>query len=74
MQSVEGKRIAALVGVSTATSNQGMLVPLTGAGSTTVSAPVARLLKVNSSTKITIGGLEPYAAAQLTANANAGRD
>jgi len=29
------------------------------------SAPVARLLKVNSPTKITIGGLEPFSAAEL---------
>jgi hypothetical protein len=65
---------AALVAVSTAGSNQGMLIPVTGAGSATATAPVARLLKVNSSTKITIGGLTPYAAAQLTANSNAGRD
>jgi hypothetical protein len=65
---------AALVAVSTATANQGMLVPVTGAGSTTATAPVAKLLKVNSSTKITIGGLSPYAAAELTANTNAGRN
>jgi len=55
---------ANLVGVSTATSNQGMLVPWSS--STTISAPVARLLKVNSSTKLTIGGLSPYDAAMLT--------
>jgi hypothetical protein len=49
---------AALIGVSTATSNQGMLVPW--ASSTTISSPVARLLKVNSSTKLTIGGLPAF--------------
>jgi hypothetical protein len=56
---------AAFVGVSTATSNQGMLVPWSS--TTTVSAPVARLLKVCSSTKLVIGGLSPYDAAMLTA-------
>ena len=35
---------------------QGQLVPWSA--STSISSPVARLLKVNSSTKITIGGLE----------------
>jgi hypothetical protein len=65
---------AALVAVSTSGSNQGMLIPVTGAGSATATAPVAKLLKVNSSTKITIGGLSPYAAAELTANTNAGRN
>lgn len=54
-----------LVGVSTATANQGMLVPYSS--STTISAPVARLLKVNSSTKLTIGGLPAFTAAELTA-------
>jgi hypothetical protein len=54
---------ANLIGVSTATANQGMLVPWSS--STTISAPVARLLKVNSSTKLTIGGLSPYDAAML---------
>ena len=43
-----------------------------------ISAPVARLLKVNSSTKITIGGLEPYSAALLASTsasfAAVGRD
>lgn len=47
-----------LVAVSTATANQGMLVP-SDASSSGQTQPVARLLKVNSSTKITIGGLEP---------------
>jgi hypothetical protein len=42
---------------------QGQLVPW--AASTSVSAPVARLLKVNSSTKLTIGGLAPYDINQI---------
>lgn len=54
---------AALIGVSLSGSNQGMLVPWASSGS--VSAPVGRLLKVNSSTKLTIGGLTPYSAAEL---------
>jgi len=45
---------------------QGQLVPYV-AGITSMSAPVARLLKVNSSTKITIGGLPAFTAAELTA-------
>lgn len=53
---------AALVGVSLSGANQGMLVPWLSASG---SAPVARLLKVNSSTKLTIGGLTPYSAAEL---------
>jgi hypothetical protein len=60
---------AALVSVSTSGSNQGMLVPST-ASPTTQTQPVAKLLKVNSSTKLTIGGLSPYDAAQLTALKN----
>lgn len=56
---------ADLIGVSTATANQGMLVPWSS--STGISAPVARLLKVCSSTKLVIGGLSPYDAAMLTA-------
>lgn len=56
---------SALVAVSTSGSNQGMLVPATAGGTTTQTAPVARLLKVNSSTKITIGGLPAYTAADL---------
>jgi hypothetical protein len=56
---------------------QGQLVPYVPA-ITSMSAPVARLLKVNSSTKITIGGLQPYDAAMLAATsagfAIAGRD
>lgn len=56
-----------LVAVSTATANQGMLVPAAAGGSTTTTAPVARLLKVNSSTKITIGGLPAFTAADLAA-------
>lgn len=58
-----------LVGVSIgATSNQGMLVPWASSGS--ISAPVARLLKVNSSTKITIGGLPAYSQAELALGAS----
>lgn len=49
---------------------QGQLVPYVAAGSVSMTAPVAKLLKVNSSTKITIGGLAPYEAANLTANRN----
>ena len=55
-----------LVFASTTGSNQGMLVPSGGANAGAV--PVARLLKVNSSTKITIGGLPAYSAAELTAH------
>jgi hypothetical protein len=54
---------AALVGVSLAGSNQGMLIPWASSGN--VSAPVVRLLKVNSSTKLTIGGLGAYSPAEL---------
>ncbi len=54
-----------LIFVSASGSNQGMLVPAGGANAGTV--PIARLLKVNSSTKITIGGLPPYSAAELSA-------
>jgi hypothetical protein len=44
---------------ATETTKRGMLLP---AGATYASAvPVARLLKVNSATKITIGGLTPKA-------------
>lgn len=46
-------------------SNQGMLVPQGGTNAGSV--PIARLLKVNSSTKITIGGLPAFSAAELTA-------
>ena len=64
---------AALVGVSLSGSNQGMLIPWSS--STSVSAPVARLLKVNSSTKLTIGGLAAFSAAELAAlSAPVGRD
>jgi hypothetical protein len=49
---------AVLASVSTSGANQGMLVPA-DASSTTQTQPVARLLKVNSSTKLTIGGLVP---------------
>lgn len=63
---------SSIVGVSITGSNQGMLVPWVAAST---SAPVARLLKVNSSTKITIGGLSPYTATELAfASAPAGRD
>lgn len=55
---------AALVAVSTTGSNQGMLVPFNST-STGMTAPCARLLKVNSSTKITIGGLSPYDVNEL---------
>ncbi len=54
---------SALVGVSLSGANQGMLVPW--ASSTSISAPCARLLKVNSSTKLTIGGLSAFDAAEL---------
>lgn len=65
---------AALVAVSLSGSNQGMLIPWASSGN--VSAPVARLLKVNSSTKLTIGGLTPYSAAELAlvSSAVTGRD
>lgn len=53
-----------LVGVSLSGSNQGMLMPWSSSAS--ISAPMARLLKVNSSTKLTIGGLPSYSAAELT--------
>jgi hypothetical protein len=48
---------------------QGQLVPWVGAGNTSISSPIARLLKVNSSTKITIGGLSPLDFAVSTAAA-----
>jgi hypothetical protein len=53
----DGTEVLLYVGCEAAgpTSNQGKLVP-TAAATKTV-APVARLLKVNSATKITIGGL-----------------
>lgn len=63
---------AALVGVSLAGANQGMLIPWASTGN--VSAPVAKLLKVNSSTKLTIGGLNPYSAAELALATGAGRN
>jgi hypothetical protein len=56
---------AALVAVSLSGSNQGMLIPWSS--STSVSGPVARLLKVNSATKLTIGGLNAYSANELAA-------
>jgi hypothetical protein len=68
---------AALVSVSTSGSNQGMLVPST-ASPTTQTQPVAKLLKVNSSTKLTIGGLAPYTSGTTGelafASSPAGRD
>lgn len=65
---------AALVGVSQGGSNQGMLVPWATGQTPKISAPVARLLKVNSATKITIGGLAPYSAAELALASSAGRN
>lgn len=50
-----GDGTEALVYASTAAGSEGKLVPASAASKTT--APVARLLKVNSATKITIGGL-----------------
>ena len=46
---------------------QGQLVPFNVTASTAISAPIARLLKVNSSTKITIGGLQPLLSTAQTA-------
>ena len=46
---------------------QGQLVPYVTTASSIMSAPVARLLKVNSSTKITIGGLQPLLSTAQTA-------
>jgi hypothetical protein len=46
---------------------QGQLVPW--AASPSISAPVGRLLKVNSSTKITIGGLQAFDAQQIVLGA-----
>jgi hypothetical protein len=48
---------AEMIAVSTTGTNQGMLVPY-AANQTGITQPVARLLKVNSSTKLTIGGLQ----------------
>lgn len=50
-----GDGTVALVYAQTAGANRGKLVPAGAAGAS--AAPVARLLKVNSTTKITIGGL-----------------
>jgi hypothetical protein len=61
---------SALVAVSTTGANQGMLIPAAAGGATSATGPCARLLKVNSPTKITIGGLEPYTAAMLGAARN----
>lgn len=44
-----------LIHVSTTGANRGKLVPAGATGAST--APIARLLKVNSATKITVGGL-----------------
>jgi hypothetical protein len=66
---------AALVAVSITGANQGMLVPYVAAST---SAPCARLLKINSSTKLTIGGLAPFTSGTTGelafASAPAGRD
>jgi hypothetical protein len=58
---------ATLVAASTTGTNQGMLVPWS-ASSTGQTQPIARLLKVNSSTKITIGGLIPVWGSAGTVN------
>lgn len=67
---------SSLIACSTTGATQGMLQPWVA--STSQSAPVAKLLKVNSPTKITIGGLSPYDAQQLamtsTGYAQAGRN
>jgi hypothetical protein len=60
LQNTTGAGDTAHLGTATL---QGQLVPW--ASSVSISAPVARLLKVNSSTKITIGGLEPYDVMQI---------
>jgi hypothetical protein len=49
---------------------QGQLVPWSATSGAVVTAPVAKLLKVNSPTKITIGGLAPFDAAAFTAARN----
>ena len=46
-----------LIYAGTGSSNRGKLVPASTSGGDRSTEPVARLLKVNSSTKITIGGL-----------------
>jgi hypothetical protein len=50
-----GDGTEALVYAGTTGANRGLLVPAGTAGAS--AAPVARLLKVNSATKITVGGL-----------------
>jgi hypothetical protein len=75
LQNASGAQGSAQLGTGTL---QGQLVPWSVSQS--ISAPVARLLKVNSSTKITIGGLSPFdinavvaaASATLTSGATAG--
>lgn len=62
LQNASGANGSAQLGSGTL---QGQLVPWSS--STSISSPVARLLKVNSSTKITIGGLQ---AADVLAAAN----
>lgn len=52
-----GNGTEALVYASTTGANRGKLVPAGAAGAS--AEPVARLLKVNSAAKITIGGLAP---------------
>lgn len=64
LQNTTGANDAAHLGSGTL---QGQLVPW--AASPSISAPIARLLKVNSSTKITIGGLSPYDANNIMAGA-----
>jgi hypothetical protein len=62
LQNASGAQGSAQLGTGTL---QGQLVPW--AASASISAPVAKLLKQNSSTKITIGGLSPYDANQILA-------
>jgi hypothetical protein len=61
-----------LVYFSTAGSNQGMLVPQGAANQSNF--PIARLLKVNSSSKLTIGGLTPNYFGASGAGSNSTRD
>lgn len=63
LQNASGAQGSAQLGTGTL---QGQLVPWSASQS--ISAPVARLLKVNSSTKITIGGLAPYDVSQILTN------
>jgi hypothetical protein len=58
VESGDGSEDLIYVGTSsTPQGNRGKLVPESTSGGDRSSVPVARLLKVNSSTKITIGGL-----------------